>query len=80
MEPDMSSADMDHDYHREYYDRGDALDERYLIDRAEHEAHAEGNDEEPDEDDWNDCGHDRAKPDDIECPECGADLAALDGD
>jgi hypothetical protein len=24
---------------------GDYLDERYLIDRAEHEAHAEGNEE-----------------------------------
>jgi hypothetical protein len=60
---------------------GDHLDERYLIDRAEHEAHAEGNEEEPDEPEWNDCGHDRAKRDDIECPECGADLAALgDGD
>lgn len=32
---------------------GDALDERYLMDRAEHEAHAEGN-EPDDEDDWND--------------------------
>lgn len=28
---------------------GDVLDERYLIDRQEHEAHAEGNDEEPDD-------------------------------
>ena len=61
-----------------FADEGDYLDERYLIDRAEHEAHAEGNAEEPDEPEWNDCGHDRAKRDDIECPECGADLAALD--
>ena len=30
------------------FDRGDALDEGYLIDRAEHEAHAKGNEEEPD--------------------------------
>lgn len=25
-----------------------------------------------------DCIHDRAKADDLECPECGADLALLD--
>ena len=30
-----------------FADEGDYLDERYLIDRAEHEAHAEGNEEEP---------------------------------
>lgn len=29
---------------------------------------------------WNDCGHDRAKVDDVECPECGADLSAIEED
>lgn len=38
--------------YRDGYERDfDALDERYLIDRAEHEAHAEGNEEKPDEPD-----------------------------
>lgn len=42
----------------DYAEWGDALDERYLINRAEHEAHAEGNDEEPDDDDvpFEECG------------------------
>jgi hypothetical protein len=49
----MSYHESDHDYDREGRADawGDALDERYLIDRAEHEAHAGDGD---DRRDWTD--------------------------
>ncbi|HEX8113014.1 MAG TPA: hypothetical protein VF516_35025 [Kofleriaceae bacterium] len=45
----MDLGDYRDDDRATWLGASDPLDERYLIDRAEHEAHAEGNEEEPDD-------------------------------
>lgn len=68
----MSYYESEHDYDREGIADtwGDELDERYLIDRAEHEAHA-GDGGEPDDE--------MAAALLRECPACGAPAGELCG-